>query len=161
MVITFTANRTITFVYDASGAKLRKITNNNGTTTVYDYVNGVEYKDNILQRIAHTEGSVSVQTDGSYTHEFVLRDHLGNTRVTFSDANNDGLVTVAATELKQINSYYPLGMNMEGNINGSSGKNKYAYNGKEWNDDFSLGWNDYGARFYDLRLEGGVWLTRW
>ena len=40
-------------------------------------------------------------------------------------------------------------MNMEGNWNGSQGGNKYQYNGKEWNDDFGLGWNDYGARFYD------------
>ena len=38
---------------------------------------------------------------------------------------------------------------MNGNFNGANGYNKYQYNGKEWNDDFSLGWNDYGARFYD------------
>ena len=128
MVITFTGNRIITFVYDASGAKLRKITSDNGTVTTYDYVNGVEYKNNILQRIAHTEGSVSVQTDGSYQHEYVLKDHLGNTRVTFSDANNDGLV--GSTDIKQINAYYPFGLNMESNFNGAAGKNKYAYNGK-------------------------------
>ncbi len=38
---------------------------------------------------------------------------------------------------------------MEGNWNGAAGSNKDQYNGKEWNDDFGLGWNDYGARFYD------------
>jgi RHS repeat-associated protein len=38
---------------------------------------------------------------------------------------------------------------MEGNWNGAQGNNKYQYNQKEWNDDFGLGWNDYGARFYD------------
>jgi RHS repeat-associated protein len=38
---------------------------------------------------------------------------------------------------------------LEGNWNGAAGPNKYQYNGKEWNDDFGLGWNDYGARFYD------------
>ena len=148
-VITFTDNRIITFVYDASGAKLRKITSDNGTATTYDYVNGVEYKNNILQRIAHTEGSVSVQTDGSYLHEYVLRDHLGNTRVTFTDADNNGTITDVVADIKQINSYYPFGLNMESNFNGAGGKNKYAYNGKEWNDDFGLGMNDYGARFYD------------
>ena len=61
--------------------------------------------------------------------------------------NNDGIITVA--DIKQINHYYPFGMNMEGNWNGAAGSNKYQYNGKEWNDDFGLGLNDYGARFYD------------
>jgi RHS repeat-associated protein len=67
--------------------------------------------------------------------------------VTYSDANNDGLI--GALDIKQINSYYPFGLNMEGNFNGAGGTNKYQYNGKEWNDDFGLGLSDYGARFYD------------
>jgi RHS repeat-associated protein len=70
--------------------------------------------------------------------------------VTYSDANNDGLI--GALDIKQINSYYPFGLNMEGNFNGAAGTNKYQYNGKEWNDDFGLGLNDYGARFYDAAI---------
>ena len=135
-------NGSIEFIYDASGAKLRKTTKNvNGTVLeTRDYVNGVEYKNGTLDRVAHTEGGVVKQSDGSFMHEYVLRDHLGNTRVTFSDANNDGLVTT--TDIKQINHYYPFGLNMEGNWNGAKGDNTTQYNGKEWNDDFGLGWND-------------------
>ena len=73
--------------------------------------------------------------------------------MTYSDANNDGVLVVS--DMKQINHYYPFGMNMEGNWNGASGSNKYQYNGKEWNDDFGLGLFDYGARFYDAAI--GRW----
>jgi RHS repeat-associated protein len=148
---------TIEFVYDATGVKLKKIvkvTSSSGSAIVndvYDYINGVEYRNNVLQRVAHTEGSVVRNDAGTMELEYVLRDHLGNTRVTFSDANNDGIVST--TDIKQINHYYPFGLNMEGNWQGgASGNNKYAYNGKEWNDDFGLGWNDYGARFYDAAM---------
>jgi RHS repeat-associated protein len=73
---------------------------------------------------------------------------LGNARVTFADLNQDDEIN-EKEEIVQINHFYPFGLNMEGNWNGANGANKYQYNGKEWNDDFGLGWNDYGARFYD------------
>ncbi len=91
-----------------------------------------------------------MNNSGTYGYEYVLRDHLGNTRVTFGDADNSG--TIANSEIKQINSYYPFGLNMEGPGFGVAGANKYQYNGKEWNNDFGLGWNDYGARFYDAAV---------
>ena len=154
LVYTSGSTKDIYFIYDASGQKHRKIVRQvdcglagcTTTETTYDYVNGTEYKVGKLQRIAHTEGSVSLQSDGStYKHEYVINDHLGNARVTFS--NDNGTITVA--DIKQVNHYYGFGLNMEGNWNGADGKNKYQFNGKEWNDDFGLGWNDYGFRFYD------------
>jgi RHS repeat-associated protein len=167
-VITFTNNRQLQWVYDASGAKLRKMVLENGSVKeTRDYVNGVEYKNRLLERVSHSEGAVVLNEYGNDQHEYVLRDHLGNTRVTFRDGTNkghffdwntwsyknldpnydDGIVT--KDDIVQINNYYPFGLNMEGDWNGASGNNKYQYNGKEWNDDFGLGWNDYGARFYD------------
>jgi RHS repeat-associated protein len=167
----------IEFVYDATGAKLRKTVkySNGSVRETWDYVNGVEYKNQILQRVAHSEGAVVRNDFGQYQHEYVLRDHLGNTRVTFTDGVNkgepywdwntytymapdnigydDGVIT--KDDIVQINHFYPFGLNMEGDWNGAPGKNKYQYNGKEWNDDFGLGWNDYGARFYDPAL--GRW----
>jgi RHS repeat-associated protein len=72
----------------------------------------------------------------------------GNTRILLSDENGDEKVDIL-TEIKQINHYYAFGLNMEGNWNGAAGANQYQYNGKEWQEDLDLGWNDYGARFYD------------
>ncbi|NJN34173.1 MAG: RHS repeat-associated core domain-containing protein [Saprospiraceae bacterium] len=79
-------------------------------------------------------------------------------RVTFCDTDKDCVVTSA--DIRQTNHYYPFGLNMEGNWTSSGGNgegNKYGYNGKELNDDFGLGWNDYGARFYDAAV--GRWVA--
>ena len=139
-------NRKLQFVYDASGAKLRKIANDNGTVTTYDYVNGVEYTNNTLERIPHTEGEIVKDGGGNYVYEYTLKDHLGNTRVTFGDADNNGVVE--NSDIKQINHYYPFGMNLEGPGFGAQGANKYQFGEKELNTDFGLNWSDFGARWY-------------
>jgi RHS repeat-associated protein len=169
----------IEFTYDATGAKLKKIIKSSTGVVKeeWDYVNGAEYKNRILQRVAHSEGAVVQNELGFYQHEFVLRDHLGNPRVTFRDGiskgesytgwwgtydpnaenptYNDGIVT--KEDIVQINHYYPFGLAMEGDWNGSgsNNNNKYLYNGKQYNDDFGMGWYDYGARWYDPSI--GRW----
>jgi RHS repeat-associated protein len=95
--------------------------------------------------------NIALDTSGyKFSQKYALRDHLGNTRLTFSDANNDGAVTQA--DIEQENHYYAFGLNMEGNWNGAAGPNKYQYNGKEWNDDFGLGWNHHDWRFLDVAI---------
>ncbi len=83
---------------------------------------------------------------GNYVYEYTLKDHLGNTRVTFGDADNNGIVE--NTDIKQINHYYPFGLNMEGPGFGSVNANKYQFGEKELNNDFGLNWSDFGARWY-------------
>ena len=177
----------IQFVYDAMGQKHRKIVSkkvsgvNSVTTTdlkMTDYVGGYEYEvtnpisdngvvlnpaNSLPSRIHHTEGAITKEANSNvFQYEYVLRDHLGNTRVTFKDKNNDADIEYwnadpSINEVSQINHFYPYGLNMEGNWNGASGVNKYQYNAKEWNDDFGLGLSDYGARWY--QSDAPHWLS--
>ena len=96
-------------------------------------------------RLQHTEGSVIKNGSAALVYEYVLRDHLGNNRVTFN-ANSTG--TLVATDIKQINHYFPFGLNVEGPGFGAQGANKYQFGDKELNIDFGLNWSDFGARWY-------------
>ena len=152
----------VKFTYDANGTKLMKSLFVNGTnTTNRYYVNGIEYTgasitgtDAVPDMIQNAEGYSKRNTSGNYDDNYVLRDHLGNTRLVFQDKNGDGVID-KTTEIVQVNAYYPFGMNHGANVNGANGAFKYQYNGKELNDDYGLNWNDYGARFYDPSL--GRW----
>jgi RHS repeat-associated protein len=93
----------------------------------------------------HAEGR-AYKNGTSWQYEYTLKDHLGNSRVTFRDNNG-------SAEMLQENHYYPFGMNQEGKW--TSTPNKYQYNGKELNEDLGLNWNDYGARWYDAAI--GRW----
>lgn len=157
-LMTFTGgaqNNTIDILYDAAGTKLRK-TVKTGTTVNYyqDYIGGIEYRDGVREAIYTAEGRVKYTSPTTTRYEYTIKDHLGNARISFSDLNANGVVNEtnvpATNEVLQENHNYPFGLNTEGPwMNDAALDNKYQYNGKEFNDDFGLNWNDYGARWYD------------
>ena len=165
-LLTFGSN-TIEIEYGGGGNKLRK-TVKQGSTTLYiqNYLGGIEYNSGHLEAVFHAEGRVyntnvgTGNTTPAFRYEYAIRDHLGNTRILFTDKNNNGVLNVTAgtdNEIIQENQYYPFGMNQEGAwMNDAAARDtKYQYNGKELNDDFGLNWSDYGARWYDASI--GRW----
>jgi RHS repeat-associated protein len=154
----FTTKGDMGMQYDAESIKLRKTLPNG---KVRDYFGEIEYEDQAISIIHHAEGLIR-KTGEEYRYDYVINDHLGNARVTFSDFNEDGKIQYL-TEIMQENHYYPFGLNMEGLWTygyGGSIANRFQYNGKERGDeivlhdpvrdfDVEFGLYDYGARLYD------------
>ena len=130
---------TITYLYDATGNKLKKTFGG-----VDSYYQGSVLKINEKPIILTGEGRV-VNNDGVWSYEYDLKDHLGNTRISFSADN-------AKVSVLQTKDYYPFGLEMTNNISTVGDPTKYLYNGKEMQDEGDLDWYDYGARFYDPAL---------
>jgi RHS repeat-associated protein len=147
----------IVYTYDAGGAKLRKKVYRSGVlNTMVDYAGETEFYNSQLKYIHTEEGLVEYNTfTSSFTYEYFLKDHLGNTRVVVSADGSGNPVIGQATD------YYPFGMaylNVPNNGNAGS-DNKYLYNNKELQDEnlagVALNLYDYGARFYDAQI--GRW----
>lgn len=130
----------IAYTYDATGAKLRKISTI-GTVATRDYVGGIQYNNGAIDFI-QTEEGIARNSGGTYTYEYNLGDHLGNVRATFK-------VNGSAIEVLQRDNYYAFGLRKSAlnDIGAVSLQNNYLYNGKELQQE--LGQYDYGARFYD------------
>jgi len=139
--VTKDASNSITYTYTASGEKVMQATKVSGNTTTRYYAGLIEY-DNLkgLSLLKMDEGIVT-KTTSAYIYEYYLKDHLGNTRITFRPGTT-------GPDLAQRTDYYPFGLAFTSQYIASTG-NSYLYNGKELQDE--LGWQvyDYGARFYD------------
>ncbi|MBK9929615.1 MAG: RHS repeat-associated core domain-containing protein [Saprospiraceae bacterium] len=137
---------TIEIQYDASGRKLKKILSG-GTTK--SYIGSFEYVGTTVEAVYHSEGRAR-NNSGTFVYEYVIKDHLGNSRVMFTN-------TSGAIAQIQENHYYPFGLEQAGWIANPTPPHAYKYNGKELNVDFGLNLSDYGARWYDPGL--GRWMS--
>ena len=143
----------IAYVYDAAGNKLQQLYYENGNLVkTTDFIGNFVYENDMPSCIVYDEGRVVYANNSrNYFGEVYLKDHLGNVRVACRRENG-------VLKTRQVDSYYPFGMNIKGltlNSTDVNRPNKYLYNGKQMQDEMGLGWLDYGARFYD-----GV-LGRW
>lgn len=142
----------INYVYDVTGVKLQKTVTNSNPSAVTDYANGYLYErvsagaTPALKFFSHPEGYTSKNPDGTFSYIYQYKDHLGNVRLSYTDANNNG--TIAASEVVEGSDYYPFGLK-HSRINevvtslGKSTAQKYKYNGKEFQDELELNVYDY------------------
>jgi RHS repeat-associated protein len=168
-------NGNISYLYTATGQKIKKVVSSRETITT-DYLGSFQYFNNNLKHIPHAEGYVNV-VNGKFKHVFNFTDHLGNIRLSYSDANRDNLIT--HDEILEENNFYPFGLkhtayntNERQYINNDQinelililfprftgdGRYNYKYNGKEFQDELGLNFYDFGFRNYDPAL--GRWMN--
>ncbi|UJH68662.1 DUF6443 domain-containing protein [Allomuricauda sp. SCSIO 65647] len=135
-------NGTISYIYDATGVKQRKIVST-GTTT--DYAGNYVYENNALQFFNHPEGYVAPDGTGGYEYVYQYKDHLGNVRLSYTD--NNGIL-----EIVEESNYYPFGLKHKGYNDGVSSlgndvAQKWKYNGVEL--DETTGLYEMDLRQYD------------
>lgn len=134
--ITFGNGKTITYVYDALGAKLLASyqTALPASSHTIAYCGNMIYKDDTFKQVLFDGGYITF-TDNRAMYHYYLKDHLGNNRVVVSSKG----------EVEQVNHYYPYGGIMAESTNESV--QRYKYNGKELDRMHGLDWYDYGARW--------------
>ncbi|MBN2520472.1 MAG: hypothetical protein JXB17_08210, partial [Bacteroidales bacterium] len=148
--IIFDATHKIIYLYNALGNRLKKKIVSGQNSMVTDYVSNMVYLDDTLQMVMTEEGRMLALDSGGFQAEYFLKDHLGNNRLTISDADEDG-----DAEIVQEDHFYPYGMTMSGLSYRGSTVNNYLFQGKEQQSNFNLWWYDFGARMFDEQL--GRW----
>ncbi len=146
-------NKTIEYIYDAGGSKLKKILNDSGIITTTEYA-AAQYKNGQLEFMGQPEGYIEPVTQIgseailSFNYVYQYSDHLGNIRLSYSDKNADGNIT--QEEIIEESNYYPFGLKHKGYngmINGRS--HQYKYNNTELEEGLGLNWYEMPLRSYD------------
>ena len=109
----------------------RKHIKNNAPVSKRDYLRGKELSNDLMESVYHEDGRV-IKSGNTWQYEYWLKDHLGNIRATFSDANGNNIIT--DNERKSRNDYYSFGLEWNNRWDLSdtiSPLNLKRYNGKE------------------------------
>ncbi len=158
----------ITYIYDATGAKLKKIATE-GSSLITEYAGNYVYKNGVLEFFNTSEGYVEKEADGfKYTYQY--HDHLGNIRLSYSDRDKDGKIDVVRNntdvdgdndnlhEIIQIQDYYPFGLEIEygadhpNSLITGSNEHPYKFLGKEYTESLNLNMYEMDWRQYDPAL---------
>jgi hypothetical protein len=73
--VTFDTGEEIEWVYDAAGVKLYKVaTDASNNPAQKDYLGGIEYADNTIEAIYHSEGRLVPNGSGGYPARAYMHD---------------------------------------------------------------------------------------
>ena len=146
-------NGNISYVYDATGIKQKKIATEGSNTTTTEYAGNYIYKNGVLEFFNHPEGYIEPKGDETFDYIYQYKDHLGNIRVSYQDLDNNGSID-QNTEIKEEKNYYPFGLEHRGYNNVVNGlENNYKnFQGQEKHEELCLNWLSFKYRFYDPSL---------
>jgi RHS repeat-associated protein len=152
-------------VNEPGGARAKKIVNNTteSSLTTTEYAGNYIYEDGNLQFFNSAEGYIEpvISTSGeiiSFDYIYQYKDHLGNVRLSYSDADGNGTITQA--EIREENNYYPFGLQHKGynnvvSSNANSVAQKFKYNGVELEESLGMNLYEMDLRQYDPAI--GRW----
>ncbi len=158
-LIDFGGGKKVEMTYDAAGVMLTKKVYNTGAVLVENrtYNNGLEFVaygtgNQTLELVHHSQGYYKPSVS---RHVYTIKDHLGNTRIVYTDANNDGSIAQTSAEILDENHYYAYGMEMTDPSWYNGTEYKYKFNGIERTE--SLGLNIDLALYRGLDPVLGKW----
>ncbi|SNY94785.1 hypothetical protein [Flagellimonas pacifica] len=99
-----TGGGTISYIYDATGVKLRKTVSTGSDT---EYAGNYIYQNGELQFFNTPEGYTTPDGNGGYDYIYQYKDHLGNVRLSYMDDNG-------TLEIVEESNYYPFGLEHKG-----------------------------------------------
>ncbi|TSE03799.1 RHS repeat domain-containing protein [Aquimarina algiphila] len=152
--ITNTAGN-ITYIYDATGAKLKKIAPSGSSLIETEYAGNYIYKNGNLEFFNHPEGYVEKEAD-EYKYVYQFKDHLGNIRLSYKDVDKNG--SISQNEIVEEKNYYPFGLEHKGYNNTIVGRehNYQTYQGQEFTEDLGVNILEFEFRAYDPAI-GRFW----
>ncbi|HET8885644.1 MAG TPA: DUF6443 domain-containing protein [Salinimicrobium sp.] len=80
----------IEYFYDAVGTKLKKeVSMGSNIIKTVEYAGGFIYENGDLKLFSHPEGYTEPDGQGGYNYVYQYKDHLGNIRLSYLDADGD------------------------------------------------------------------------